>query len=112
MGDADGAKILFVSRIVIVIFGLFMGALSILLDWLGLNLGWVYLFMGVVIGSAVIPLWNLMTWDKASGKGAVIAAWGGFALAVASWLIGAQVQSGSVSVSTLGSNEVMLSGNL
>lgn len=35
---------------------------------MGLNLGWVYLFMGVVIGSAVIPLWNMMTWDKASGK--------------------------------------------
>ena len=35
---------------------------------MGLNLGWVYLFMGVVIGSAVIPLWNMMTWDNASGK--------------------------------------------
>ena len=79
---------------------------------MGLNLGWVYLFMGVVIGSAVIPLWNLMTWSKASGKGAVVAAWGGFVLAVAGWLIAAQVQSGSISVSTLGSNEVMLSGNL
>lgn len=110
--EADGAKILFVSRIVIVVFGLVMGALSILLDWLGLNLGWVYLFMGVVIGSAVIPLWNLMTWDKASGKGAVIAAWGGFILAITGWLIGAAAQSGSISVSTLGSNEVMLSGNL
>jgi hypothetical protein len=78
----------------------------------GLNLGWVYLFMGIVIGSAVIPLWNLMTWDKASGTGAVIAAWGGMLLAVTGWLIGAQVQSGSVTISTLGTNEVMLSGNL
>ena len=68
--------------------------------------------MGVVIGSAVIPLWNLMTWDKASGTGAVIAAWGGFILAVTGWLIGAAVQSGSISVDNLGSNEVMLSGNL
>ena len=79
---------------------------------MGLNLGWVYLFMGVVIGSAVIPLWNMMTWSKASGKGAVIAAWSGFALAVIGWLSGAQIQSGSISVATLGSNEVMLSGNL
>jgi len=78
----------------------------------GLNLGWVYLFMGVVIGSAVIPLWNLMTWDKASGTGAVIAAWGGLILALIGWLVGAQIQSGSVTVATLGTNEVMLSGNL
>ena len=79
---------------------------------MGLNLGWVYLFMGVVIGSAVIPLWNMMTWDKASGKGAIIAAWSGLVLALIGWLVGAQIQSGSISVSTLGSNEVMLSGNL
>ena len=68
--------------------------------------------MGIVIGSAVIPLWNLMTWDKASGTGAVIAAWGGLILAVIGWLVGAQVQSGAVTVATLGTNEVMLSGNL
>merc|ERR1719223_1624093 len=110
--EANGEQILKVSRIVIVVFGLFMGALSILLDWLGLNLGWVYLFMGIVIGSAVIPLWNLMTWDKASGTGAVIAAWGGLVLAVSSWMIAAAAQSGSISVSTLGTNEVMLSGNV
>ncbi len=53
-----------------------------------------------------------MTWDKASGTGAVIAAWGGLILALIGWLAGAQIQSGSVTVATLGSNEVMLSGNL
>merc|ERR1712045_1110746 len=102
----------FVSRVVIVVFGLFMGAFSIALFELGLNLGWVYLFMGVVIGSAVIPLWNMMTWSKASGTGAVIAAWGGFVLAIIGWMVGASIQGGSVSIDTLGTNEVMLSGNL
>lgn len=110
--EADGKKILFVSRVVIVVFGLLMGVLSIILDALGLNLGWVYLFMGIVIGSAVIPLWNLMTWDKASGKGAVIAAWSGLVLAVTGWLIAAASQSGEISISSLGTEEVMLSGNL
>lgn len=110
--DATGKQILFVSRVVIVLFGIFMGLFSIALNAMGLNLGWVYLFMGVVIGSAVIPLWNMMTWDKASGKGAIIAAWSGFALAIIGWLVGAKIQGGSVSVSTLGTNEVMLSGNL
>ena len=79
---------------------------------MGLNLGWVYLFMGIVIGSAVIPLWNMMTWDKASGKGAIISAWSGFALALIGWFVGAKIESGVVNVSTLGSNPVMLSGNL
>ena len=110
--EADGKKILMVSRIVIVVFGLFMGALSIILDVLGLNLGWVYLFMGIVIGSAVVPLWNLMTWDKASGTGAVIAAWSGLILAVIGWLIAASIHGGGISIKTLGADPVMLSGNL
>merc|ERR1719253_468645 len=110
--EAIGKQILMVSRIVIVAFGIFMGLFSILLKVIGLNLGWVYLFMGICIGSAVIPLWNMMTWDKASGKGAVIAAWSGLCLAVAGWLIGAKIQSDEISVATLGTNEVMLSGNL
>merc|ERR1712045_612351 len=110
--EATGEQILFVSRCVIVGFGLVMGALAVLLDVMGLNLGWVYLFMGIVIGSAVIPLWNMMTWEKASGTGAVVAAWSGLCLAVISWLVACSVQSGSVTVDNLGKNETMLTGNL
>ena len=110
--EATGEQILKVSRYVIVLFGLFSGCFSIALYEMGLNLGWVYLFMGIVIGSAVFPLWFLMTWSKASGTGAIVAAWGGLALAVATWLIAAQVQGGKITVATLGTNEVMLSGNL
>merc|ERR1712084_85182 len=90
--EATGAQILFVSRCVIVGFGLIMGAFAIALQAMGLNLGWVYLFMGIVIGSAVIPLWNLMTWEKASGTGAVISAWSGLVLALIGWIVGAQIQ--------------------
>merc|ERR1740124_991952 len=89
-----------------------MGGFSIVLFEIGLNLGWVYLFMGVIIGPAVIPLWNLMTWKKASGTGAIIAAWGGLAIGLTAWFVTAVIQSGSISVDTLGTNEVMLSGNL
>jgi Na+/proline symporter len=110
--EATGDQILFVSRVVIVVFGLFMGCFAILLFEIGLSLGWVYLFMGVVIGSAVVPLWNMMTWKKASGTGAVIAAWTGLVLAVTGWLVAAKVQSDTISVDALGTNEVMLSGNL
>jgi Na+/proline symporter len=110
--QASGEKILLVSRIMIVLYNLFMGCFSIALYYIGLNLGWVYLFMGIVIGGAVIPLWNMMTWSKASGRGAVIAAWSGCASAFASWLIACKIQSGSISVDNLGKEEPMLTGNL
>lgn len=110
--EATGAQILFVSRMTIVIFGLFMGCIAIVLNEIGLNLGWVYLFMGIWIGSAVCPLWNMMTWEKASGTGAIIAAWSGLILAITGWTIAAKIQGGEVTIDTLGTNEVMLSGNL
>lgn len=110
--EATGKQILMVSRVVIVFFGLFMGLFSILLAAMGLNLGWVYLFMGIVIGSSVIPLWNMMTWKDASGKGAVLAAWCGFFLAVTVWLIFGAASGGKLTVANLGQNKVMLTGNL
>ncbi|KAI2510407.1 sodium solute symporter [Fragilaria crotonensis] len=110
--QATGEQILKLSRYIIVLFGLFSGCFSIALHEIGLNLGWVYLFMGIMIGSAVFPLWFLMTWNKASGTGAVVAAWGGLILALAAWLGAAQIQGGAITVDTLGTNEVMLSGNV
>jgi urea-proton symporter len=110
--EANGADILFVSRVMIVVFGLTLSVFSITLSQIGLNLGWLYLFMGIVIGSAVIPLWNLLNWKKASGTGAVVAAWGGLALALLGWISAAKFQSGHINVVSLGTNEVMLLGNL
>ena len=56
--------ILKISRITVIVFGLIMGVLSIILFEMGIGLGWVYLFMGIMIGSAVSLLALMMTWDK------------------------------------------------
>jgi SSS family transporter len=110
--NATGKQILFVSRIIIVVFGLLMGAFSLALYEMGLNLGWVYCFMGTVIGSGVAPLWFMMTWKKASGTGAVIATWAGFFLAVASWMGVAWTMGGELTVDTLGQSEAQVTGNI
>jgi len=89
-----------------------MGVLSVALHYMGLNLGWVYMFMGTAIGSAVVPLWNLLMWKDANAVGAVVGAWGGMALAVCTWLIVASAQSGEITVDTLGKLEPNLAGNI
>ena len=68
--------------------------------------------MGVVIGSAVAPLWNLLTWPKASGTGAVLAAWIGLFLGLLAWCMAAKIENGTIDVDTLGTNAAMLTGNL
>jgi Na+/proline symporter len=105
-------QILNISRYVIVIFGTFMGFLSCILYWLGLSLGWVYLFMGIMIGSAVAPLGLMMTWDKLPGWGAAAAAITGMACAILTWIIACAATQGAVTVTNLGANVPMLCGNL
>merc|ERR1719216_608760 len=43
--DPTGDELLFVSRVGVVVFGLAMGVLGVILNAIGLNLGWVYLAM-------------------------------------------------------------------
>ena len=66
----------------------------------------------IIINSAVIPLWNMMTWDQASGKGAICATCRGFFLAIICWLLTAAIQSSKVNIDTLGTNKLMLGRNL
>jgi SSS family transporter len=109
---ATGPQILTLSRVVIVVFGLSMGTLGVALNHMGLNLGWVYQFMGNAIGSAVVPLWNLLMWKDANATGAVAAAWGGMILALLTWLIVCQAEFGEITVDNLGTLNPNLAGNI
>jgi urea-proton symporter len=110
--EATGKQIVFVSRITIVVVGAVMGALSCLLYAFGIGLGWVYLFMGIMIGSAVYPIWCCLTWKKATGTAAVTAAFVGQAMGLISWFVSSKMLYGSISVDNLGMSEVMLTGNV
>jgi len=108
---ATGSQILWVSRIVILVFGLSMGSLSCVLNQIpGINLGWVYNFMGIVIGSAVVPLWYCLTWKHANASGAIAGAWIGQVLAIIVWLVVAQIDQGEINVTTLGTLNCQMGG--
>ena len=107
-----GKQVLRISQAVVVIFGLLMGGLGVVLNCIGLNLSWLYLFMGNVIGSAVVPLWNLLMWKNANATGAVVAVWGGMILALATWLTACQAEFGEITIENLGELNPNLAGNL
>lgn len=109
---ATGSQIVKISRAGIVCFGIFMGVLAIILFEIGLNLGWVYLFMGIAIGGAVAPIYFCLTWKKASAVGAITGAISGLCSGLLAWLLIAQCHFGSITVDTLGENYSMLGGNL
>merc|ERR1711906_77081 len=115
---ATGEQILKVSRVAILGFGLFMGVLSIILFELGLSLGFVYLMMGIFIGSAVMPVAFVLTWKDASATGAIAGAIIGQICAMITWIVcstferDADGKHGTVDLDTLGGNYPMLAGNV
>lgn len=110
--DASGKKILQVSRFVIFVFGCFMGLLAVILNKAGVSLGWMYLAMGVLIGSAVLPIAFMLLWRKANAVGAISGAITGCILGIITWLSVAKIEYGRLTLDTTGRNAPMLAGNL
>ena len=111
--NATGKQLLKVSRTVIVIFGLGMGALAAILLGMGLSLGFVYLAMGILIGSAVIPIALTIAWSRTTRAGAVSGALIGVMLSLITWTGVASAESGGVvDIASLGGAFPMLYGNV
>ncbi|KAI3692349.1 hypothetical protein L6452_32163 [Arctium lappa] len=110
--DANGKQILKVSRAIVFSFGCFMGILAVILNKVGVSLGWMYLAMGVFIGSAVIPIAFMLLWRKANAFGAILGTIVGCLLGIITWLSVARVEYGRVNLDTTGRNAPMLAGNL
>lgn len=57
-----------------------------------LSLGWLYLFMGILIGSAVIPIVLCMFWERLTGVGMIAGSITGSSLALVAWLVTASFE--------------------
>jgi hypothetical protein len=110
--DASGKKILKVSRAVVLGVGCFMGLLAVILNKAGVSLGWMYLAMGILIGSAVLPIAFMLLWRKANAIGAILGTIIGCVLGVITWLVVTKVEYGRINLDTTGRNAPMLAGNL
>ena len=111
--NATGKQLLKVSRGVIVAFGLGMGALAVVLLGMGLSLGFVYLAMGILIGSAVIPIALTIIWNRTTRAGAVAGALIGVCLSLTTWTsVAASEANGVVDIASLGGAFPMLYGNV
>jgi SSS family transporter len=104
-----------VSRITIVAFGLGMGALAVVLLGMGLSLGFVYLAMGILIGSAVVPIALTILWKKTNKVAATGGAVIGLLISTSTWVIVASSlpeYGGVVDLASLGNNYSMLFANI
>jgi len=110
--SATGRELIRISRFAILVFGVGMGILSSVLFQLGVGLQYVYLAMGVLIGSAVAPISFGILWKKTNRVAATAAAIAGLGCGVLGWLASASAMFGEVSISSTGNIIPLLVGNI
>jgi len=109
---ASGRELIRISQIAIIGFGLGMGVLASILFQIGASLQYVYLAMGILIGSAVVPISLSVVWKKTNKTAAMTAAIGGLACGVLAWVSSADILYGQVSIFSTGQNIPLLVGNI
>jgi urea-proton symporter len=100
------------SKLMIIGFGLGMALLAILLVQIGASLQYVYLVMGILIGSAVVPIALSLLWDRTEKHSAISAAIGGLAAGLFIWLGSSALLYGEISVQSTGKDIPLLLGNV
>lgn len=110
--SATGRSLMRISRLAIVGFGIGMGLLALILLQVGASLQYVYLAMGVLIGSAVVPIALAVVWKRTNKAAATCAAVAGLVCGTMVWLGSAYYMSGAISVATTGKEIPLLAGNL
>lgn len=110
--DAKGKRLVWISHMACIIYAIIMAAFATGLYYAGIGMGYLYLLMGVIISSAVLPgaltlLWKDQNWVAAAASPPL-----GLAVALIAWLVTAKSESGELTVLTTGANNPMLAGNV
>jgi Na+/proline symporter len=78
-----------------------------------ISMGWLYVFMGVIISSAVLPATLTLMWKGQNRMAAMLSPILGLACSITAWLVTtAKLNDGVISVATSGANNPMLAGNV
>merc|ERR1719409_1954935 len=108
----EAAVMLRVMKFFCVLFAVFMGFLAIVLQTIGLGLGFVYMSMGIFVGPAVAPAAMAILMEKASAGACTFGAIAGLCGGLTTWVACAQIIYGKVEISTLGGDYPFLWSNV
>ncbi|KAL3292054.1 sodium symporter family protein [Colletotrichum asianum] len=109
---ATGKQLMRINYIGMAAFALVMAGLATGFNYIGISMGYLYLMMGVIISSAVLPATLTLLWSGQSWAAATFSPIIGFVLSMTAWLVTTKIKYGELSVETTGANTPMLAGNL
>lgn len=110
--SASGRALIYMSHCTVIVFAIIMASFSVGLHYIGISMGYLYLLMGVIISSAVLPAALTLLWDKQNWWAATLSPPLGLCVSLTAWLVTAKTQFGELTVASTGSNYPMLAGNV
>ncbi|KAK0443550.1 urea transporter [Armillaria borealis] len=110
---ATEQQILRIGHAMVAVYAVIMGLAGLIFFYIGVSMGWLYTFMGVILGSGVVPIALCITWNKANKWGCIAGSIAGFAAGIIAWLVTTTcLNGGAINVTTSGGDYEMLAGNL
>ena len=109
---ATPAQLIAVSHIMIYVFGLTMAIFASVWNVIGVDLGWLFLVMGLLTGGAVFPVAFAICWKGQTKAGAIAGSVTGLCAGILAWLVTAKQVYGTLTVTTTGMEYPTLAGNL
>ncbi|PPQ71203.1 hypothetical protein CVT26_011016 [Gymnopilus dilepis] len=110
---ATEEQIMRVGHAGVALYAIVCGLAGLIFFYIGVSMGWLYTFMGVILGSGVVPIALCITWSKANKWGCIWGSIAGFAAGIIAWLVTTSTLNGGViNVTTSGGDFEMLAGNL
>lgn len=110
--EASPGRLIFVSKLCICIFGLTMSIFAVIWNAIGVDLGWLFLVMGLLIGGAVFPAAFAITWTGQSTAGAIAGPVAGLCAGITAWLVTANSLFGELTIASTGHEYSTLAGNM
>lgn len=110
--NATSKELYWMSHIGVAFWSIALGVLGLIFYYIGISMGWLYTFMGIIICPAVFPVFACLTWKKANKTGALVAMLSGLVLGVMTWLVSASQLFGELTVTSTGADDPLLAGNL
>ncbi|KAJ7155761.1 solute symporter family transporter [Mycena filopes] len=105
-------QLILVSHVMICVFGLTMAVFACLWNAIGIELGWLFLVLGVLVDGAVFPAAFAVSWARQTRAGATCGALGGLLAGLTAWLVTAHRCYGEITVASTGREYPTLAGNL
>ncbi|KAI4216580.1 MAG: hypothetical protein LQ351_001069 [Letrouitia transgressa] len=109
---ASGKRLIFMAHTCVIVYATLLAGFSTGLYYIGISMGYLYLLMGVIISSAVLPATLTLMWSKQNMIAATLSPILGLICSLIAWLVTAKKEFGDLSVDSTGSNNPMLAGNV